>query len=119
MKPRMFELAKKLSQKSTSRFKLGCVIANKNKVISLGYNSMDKTHPKVPSVWKMLHAELHALIGNSYNDTKGCVAYIYRETKDGKLANAKPCQMCEDALRLAGLRKVFYSDLEGFKEYKL
>jgi deoxycytidylate deaminase len=119
MKPRMFELAKKLSLKSTSKFKLGCVIANKNRIVCVGHNFMEKTHPKVPSIWKTLHAELHALIGTSSLDTKGCVAYVYRETKDGQLANAKPCPMCEAALRQAGVKKVYYTDIDGYKEYVL
>lgn len=111
-----FALAKKLSQKSTSKFKLGCVIANKSRVVCLGHNFMEKTHPKVPSIWKTLHAELHALIGTSYVDTKGCTAYIYRETKDGKPANSKPCPMCENALRLAGIKNVYYTDYDGYKK---
>jgi len=119
MKLKMFELAKKVSQKSPSKFKLGCIIVNKSRMITFGFNDMTKTHPKVPSKWNTLHAELHAIIGTNYEDLKGCTAYIYRETKDGKLANAKPCPMCEEALRLSGIKKVFYTHETGYKFLKL
>lgn len=109
MKPKMFQLAQRISQKSPSRFKLGCIIAKRNKVITVGFNNMDKSHPKTKDPWKNIHAEFHALIGLSKNDSKGCTAYVYRETKDGKTANAKPCQTCEAALKLAGIKKVYYT----------
>jgi deoxycytidylate deaminase len=70
---------------------------------------MDKSHPKTLDPWKTIHAEFHALIGLSKGDSKGCVAYVYRETKDGKPANAKPCRTCEKALKLAGIKKVYYT----------
>jgi len=115
----MMEVAKKLSKKSTSKFKLGCVIANKNKIVCVGHNHMEKTHPKVKSQWHTLHAELHALIGTSEVDTKGCVAYVYRETKDGKPANSRPCPMCESALRMSGIKRVYYTDECGYSVLEL
>lgn len=109
MKPKMFELAKKLSYRSPSKFKLGCVIADKNKIVSMGFNDMNKSHPKTLDPWKTLHAEVHALIGLPRDFTKGCNAYVYRETKDGKRANSKPCESCQMALKLAGIKKVYYT----------
>lgn len=115
MKPKMFQLAQKISQKSPSKFKLGCIIAKRNKVVTVGFNDMAKSHPKTLDPWKTIHAEFHALIGLSESDTKGCVAYVYRETKDGKPANAKPCDTCQTALKLAGIKKVYYTvPLEPF-----
>jgi len=35
--------------------------------------------------------------------------YVVRIRADGLLANAKPCAVCLDALRSAGIRRVFYS----------
>lgn len=113
MKPRMFEIAKKISYKSPSRFKLGCIIVNKNRLIGMGHNDMSKTHPKVPLRYKTLHAELHALLGLDYHETKGCVVYVYREDRSGKQVNAKPCPMCELALRQAGIKRVYYTHDSG------
>lgn len=67
----------------------------------------------------MLHAEISAIIGSSYQDLNGCDAYVYRERRDGKLGMSKPCAGCELALKLAGIRKVYYTSEEGFKEKNL
>lgn len=109
MKQKMFDMARRLSKKSPSKFKLGCVISNKNHVISVGFNNMGKTHPKIDGAWKTLHAEAHALMGLSTKETNNCTVYVYRETKDGVPAMSKPCPLCETALREAGIKKVYYS----------
>jgi tRNA(Arg) A34 adenosine deaminase TadA len=107
-KTRFFELAKKLSKKSDHHsHKIGVVVTKGNKVISLGFNKLS-THTKSPHPYKSLHAEISALLG--VEDVSNCVAYVYRETKDGKPACSKPCPSCESALRIANLKGVFYTN---------
>ena len=108
-KDKFFKLAKRVAERSSSATKLGCVIASKNKVITVGYNNMTKTHPKSNHPFKTLHAEVHALIGVPEEETKGCNAYVYREIKSGKKAMAKPCEACMQALRLAKIKRVFFT----------
>lgn len=116
MKKRFFELAKRLSFKSNHpQHKLGCVITRKNKVISFGFNEI-KTHTKSNHKYKMLHAEISALIGLPFEELQGCTAYVYRQKKDGSTAIARPCEACRLALSLAGISTVCYTDEEGFKE---
>jgi len=79
---------------------------------------MNKTHPKTPDPFNTLHAEIHALLGIPKDKLKGCDAYVYRETKDGVTANSKPCPICQKALAKVGIKRVFYTDVDGFKEYK-
>lgn len=95
--------------------KMSCIIANKNQVVSVGFNKY-KTHPKSKHPWGYIHAELAAILDNRFADIKGCTAYIYRETRDGKPAIAKPCPTCLETLRLAGIKKIVYTDLNGYKE---
>lgn len=109
---RFFELARKLALKSPSYHKLGCVIAHRNKVLSVGFNDMSKTHPKANSPFKTLHAEIDALIGLQRAD--GCDAYVYRELKDGTFAMAKSCAACELALRKIGIKRIFYTTNNGW-----
>lgn len=116
MKIKYFNLAKNVSLKSNSKFKLGCVIVNKNRVINFGFNEMTKTHPKCKTWGNYRHAELHALIGMGYEQTRGSSAYIYRETRKGELASSRPCPVCMEALKLAGIKKIFYTDASGYKE---
>lgn len=113
MKNKYFELAKKLSYKSSHpKHKLGCVIVNKNKIVSLGFNKI-KTHPKSTARYNMLHAEIDALLGNSLNELKGSVAYVFRADKHGLEAMAKPCIECEKALREVGVCQVYYTTRLG------
>ena len=118
MKLKYFELCKTLIKKSTHhQHHLSCVIVNKNKIISMGWNQI-KTSPKSPHKYNMLHAEIHALLGVPYEKLKGCKAYVYRQDKNGNLAISKPCKACETALKLAGIKKVYYSTKNGYTEEK-
>lgn len=115
MKERLFDIARRISKKSTSRYKLGCVITRRSKPLGLGYNFMQKTHSKSNHPYKFLHCEIHALIGLDFKETNKASAYVYREDRNGSMAMAKPCPTCEEALRLAGIRKIFYTTKEGYK----
>lgn len=116
MKPKFFDLARKLSKKSEHhQHHLGCVIVNGNKVIGLGFNK-NKTHTKALTEFKTLHAEVSAIINADEEDLIGSEAYVYRETKLGKLGLSKPCSYCENMLRSVGISKVYYTSPEGYKE---
>lgn len=119
MKIRFFELAKRISFKSPSKFKLGCIIVNKNRVISIGYNQMHKTHPKFKTYGNFIHAELHSLIGLPYEETQGAVCYVYREDANGKLANSRPCPVCYSALAQSGIKEICYSTRQGFQKERI
>lgn len=115
MKEKFFRLAKRMSLLSPSPYKIGCAIIKKRWIISLGFNNMTKTHPKATHPFKTLHAEMHALIGLSLEETKGATAYVYREYKDGSLAMSRPCDPCMLALKTAGIKRVCYTDSDGYK----
>jgi deoxycytidylate deaminase len=93
---------------------MSCVIADKNQIISIGFNKY-KTHTQSNHEYKYLHAELAALLDNKFTDLNGCTAYIYREHRDGTPALARPCPSCMQALQLAGIKKICYSDTGTFK----
>lgn len=118
MKLKYFELAKKIARKSTSKYKLGCVVVRKNKVINVGFNDMTKTHPKSNAYYNMLHAEVDALIGLDFENTKNCDVYVFREHKDGKLALAKPCPTCMMALNKAGVKNIYYTIDGGYSSIR-
>lgn len=116
MKIKFFDLAQKVSKKSTHRqFHLGSVIVKKNKVISIGFNQA-KTHPKSTHRYNQIHAELDAIISAERKELRNCDIYIYREQADGRLAISKPCSYCESAILKAGIRRVFYTDDGQYKQ---
>lgn len=107
------------------RQQVGCVVMIKNKVLAVGYNC-DKTHPLQKEYNKFrinkfrgthrLHAEIHALsqIKDMDIDWRKVEVYIYRETKAGRPALARPCNSCMQMMKSLGIRKIFYTTDDGY-----
>ena len=119
----MIELALQLARKSTTPdFKMGCVVTNRRgHLISTGVNSMTKTHPtqakyaaKLGDPDKIfLHAEIHALVrckGEAHT------LYVARVKKNGSIGLARPCPICYHACKVAGVKKIVYTDEVGVTE---
>lgn len=112
-----FELAKRLSLKSDHyQYKIGSVLVKKNKIIGTGFNRL-KTHPKSPHKYKSIHSEFMSVLGVSASDLSGATIYIYRETKDGIRALAKPCKYCNNMLDQCGVKTVYYTVKDGYDSY--
>lgn len=112
-------LATNMAKKSVSKFRLGAVLARKNRVISTGFNAMHKTHTimqkyNVDKSWAPgLHAEVHACIGVPAADLFGSDLYVARILKNGEVAMAKPCVICQKFLNDVGIRRVYYTNQQG------
>lgn len=117
----MFALAKRASTFSdSSPYKVGCVVACKNKILSVGYNT-SKTHPLQrefnikrgvnPQYPSRLHAEINALskINDMDLDWEKVSVYIYREHKNGVPACARPCNACMQMIKSLGIKNIFYT----------
>ncbi len=116
MKVKFFNLARRQSLKSKDKFRIGAVVVDKRKnVLNVGTNDMQRTHPKsLNKKYPFIHAELDALVGLDSKDTEGGAIYVYRETKDGKLANSKPCDHCQELIKRYGIKKIYYTTEKGF-----
>lgn len=129
---KFFTLAKNASEFSNfDRIKIGSVLVYKNKVISVGYN-MKKSHPYQKILNKYgkynqdrinnyLHSEINCLLSVkdlNINWNKVYI-FIYREDKNGNLAMCKPCSSCVNALKEIGIKKVFYTDKNGYNYIEL
>jgi tRNA(Arg) A34 adenosine deaminase TadA len=119
MKPRFFELARRISAKSDHpRCKLGAVIVNKNRVIGIGFNRM-RTHPLSPHPFKHLHAEIDATIGIPVEDLLGADIYVYRARLDGSIGLAKPCPTCSGYLSRVGIKHAHFTTYGGYASVRL
>ena len=56
-----------------------------------------------------LHAELGAILGVDRSITDGATVYVARIGKEGDYKISKPCQMCHEALKHVGIKKVVYT----------
>ena len=99
---------------ATVRQNLTAIIYDrKGRVISMGKNSYIKTHPLQAKLANevglrdkiFLHAEIDALV-KLKNWDKAHKIVITRTGKNGDLLLAKPCPVCERAIKLAGIKEI-------------
>lgn len=64
------------------------------------------------SRWERLHAE-HAVLRGVDDGSKGKL-FVYRETKNGRLAFSRPCEFCLPFLRKKKIKKVCYTTPDGY-----
>lgn len=116
-----FNLARLESLKTDFRSRVGAVVVRKGKVVSIGRNHPHKTHPLMKKYHehKTIHAEVDCIIGTDRDLLKGSVMYVYRELRDGTVAIAKPCEVCQLILKDIGIKKVYYTTNDGFEVYRL
>jgi deoxycytidylate deaminase len=117
--PRIFRLAKNVSKFSTHRrCKLGAVIVINGTPIAVGTNK-SKTNPNAP--FTGLHAEISAIRNTGKTELRGSIIFVYRETKRGIIAMAKPCADCQRKLKEFGIKRVFYTTdyKDGFPFFEI
>lgn len=116
---KFFKLAKKMALKSNhSQHRMSCILTKGNNVISIGINSTN-THPRSNSRFKAIHAEFDSIVGLPSDELDGCSAYIFRERRDGSLGCAKPCEHCFLLLQRSNIKRIYYSDYDGYKVIKI
>lgn len=122
---KFFRLAKNAAKFSDfPKIKIGCVAIYKNKVISIGYNSI-KTHPLQKKYNKYrkfsdggnvinhtLHAEVHCL--NQIMDSEinmGKVSlFIFRISSNiCSVGMCRPCQACMRLIKNMGIKNIYYT----------
>lgn len=104
-----FTLARNVSFLSDHPTRVGCVIVRKKPLIACSNKKC--SHPKYANgsdIRGSLHAEIRAIL-NCRSDLNGSVAYIYRETLGGEPALSRPCVYCMEALKEAGIKKIYYT----------
>lgn len=82
-----------------------------------GFNSA-KSHPgfvyhKGGVELSSHHAEFDLLKRVPQDVLPSLKVYVCRVNKHGELTMAKPCGACEEQLRRAGVRQIFYTDYSG------
>lgn len=118
-------MAQIMSDMSDHRCKIGCIIVDKHRVVSSGYNSNSKCHSiqaKLDSehfncyCTGKIHAETDAIIPllKTKTDYSRATLYTYRQTKDGKLAIARPCPRCMKLIKQLGITKIKYTTNDGY-----
>ena len=134
MKQCFFNAAKRCAEQSdykgASSAKIGAVAVFRRTIIAQGCNQ-DKTHPlqQQYNIYRYnvngnhyypskIHAEMEIISKIRYLDINFSEVeiYVYRETKNGRRAMARPCAACTKALKDLGIKKVCYTTDDGYCE---
>ncbi len=121
MEPHL-KLAVEVAEMSPSRKKVGAVLYNsRRRVITTAVNNDYKSHPR-QAWWAQrvgldekiyLHAEMACLI--KAREAADTIVVVRLGGHDGNsLRQARPCPVCEPALRYAGIKHVYYSVTNKF-----
>lgn len=105
------DLAVKEALKSTYKHKLGVVIFNKKKILSLGHNYPQKSVKHLLPKFKQydsIHAEVDAII-KAKTDLKGASILIIRINRLNQFRLSRPCINCMKYIEFIGIKKVIYS----------
>lgn len=107
--PSFFRLAKNVSKHSEHRYKIGAVLVNGGRVISVGFNKC-----KFNSVYSYpdrlsIHAEAQCIKTSGRESARGAILFVYREDRFGMPATSKPCDYCMSLLKEVGIKKVLYT----------
>lgn len=107
-------LSVKMAQSSSfSRARVGAVIEKGGRVLSVGVNKLRYTK-RNGRPWPSIHAEEEAILRvlkepDGLRKLHRSTLYVSRITKDGRLANAKPCSKCQQLIDAVGIRKVVHT----------
>lgn len=111
---RNIEIAAQVAELNASykQWKLGSVIVNKS-VLAIGSNKYMNDPKNVPVEKCGIHAEVNALNQVPWGKSIGSSIYTARYTPGGKISLARSCNRCFEALRLAGVKHVYYTISNG------
>lgn len=100
--------------------KMAAIIAKRREILGVGLNSR-KSHPlqklfSKSEVKISLHAEIAAIIDalKDYDEDelKGANIFVARVLKNGSRAVAKPCPICERAIKAYGIQGIYWTEYE-------
>lgn len=116
MIPPLLLVAAKAAENSTYKQKLGAVIAKGRRPISKGCNHFRSHRFSLMFPYNhVCHAEVAAVLRAGYPRRRltGTSIYIARINNTGETRLAKPCEHCQEVLKLVGIQKAVYTTNEG------
>jgi len=112
IKQSLINIAVEEAKKGNHKHRTGCVVFDKKRILSKGYNSCQKSvrnlHPKFQKWPYSVHAEVDAII-KAKKDLKGSSLLVVRINKKNQFRLSKPCSNCLQYIEYIGIKKIFYS----------
>ena len=93
-------------------------IFDNNKLINIGINNYNTNNKFIYSLnygVKKLHSEVAAVYKYRRNleKLKGTILVNVRVNYKGEFKMAKPCEICQQWIKLIGFKKIYYTDWNG------
>lgn len=111
----LINFAADLAVESTEDCRHGCVIANKWKILSFGFNKA-KTHPvAVETYTQCIHAEMAAIKSARQRDLVGADLFVVRIKRSigQPRGMSRPCTHCMKLIQDSKIKRVFYTNKDG------
>ncbi len=107
--------------KNHNRFRLAAVIVDSHKRILAARHNQLKTHPKLCKYfpWPYCHAEAYAILSLGMDNCLDKSIYVIRVYRNNEIALAKPCQYCMELIKEVGIKNIYYTTHDGYKEILL
>lgn len=104
---RYLEIALEVAQRSKCRYRHGCIVVSKGRIIATATN---KKIADPTTHWRRshVHAEAAAAIAAGTR-AKGSIVYVARLAADGSPAYSKPCKKCQSYLERLGVAQVVWT----------
>ncbi len=113
---RYVDIARALIHIPKSHFKHYSFLINKSKVISIGFNDVNRPSKLVTYRLGGRHSEADSLSGlRDLNIIRKCHMINIRLNSKGELRNSCPCPTCLEFLTKMGIKKIFYSTDTNFE----
>ncbi len=111
--------------RNVKQYTICAMLANKRRILSIGFNSNEKTHPSTPQIYNWytipLHAEIDAIskfIKNNQIDNT-MTLYVVGLTIAGNrmVCSSMPCDSCMEYITKHNIKRIVYTenDGDGFK----
>lgn len=120
---RLIQITRAMEDRRNGRcFHTSFIIQN-GKIISIGVNKYNKTHPAMMRYGYHglcgIHSELDAALKLGMTDCKGLTLVNIRVDGQGKVNMSAPCKFCSTLIRELGFKAVIYTNKNGdFEKYE-
>ena len=91
-------------------------ILKKNRIVSVGFNRYNKTHPILKKFnypkYSGIHSEISAILKNGLTDCAG-MTMVNTRINNGRFDNAAPCKYCAGMIEEMNFKDIIFTNKNG------